>query len=86
MKLASKEWMVAQVKKKFWPRLAWWCGVLIVGLLGGEYIKEGYAFHIEDITNPYSHELYVLILAVIGVISAIISVVSKRKEVSKNGG
>ena len=70
MKLPSKEWMIAQVKKKFWPRLVWWCGVLIVGLLGGEYIKEGYAFHIEDITNPYSHELYVLILAVIGAVSA----------------
>ena len=70
MKLPSKEWMIAQVKKKFWNRLVWWCGVLIVGLIGGERIKEGYWFNTADITNPYSHELYVLILAVIGTVSA----------------
>ena len=86
MRLPSKEWLIAQVKKKFWARLAWWCLVLIAGLIGCEKIKEGYWFNTADLSNPYSHELYVLILAIIGTVSAIISVVSKRKEVSKNGG
>jgi len=89
MKLPSREWLIAQVKKKFWLRLTWWCLVLIAGLIGCEKIKEGYFFNKADMTNPYSHELYVLILAIIGIVSAIISIVSayisKKKEVSKDG-
>jgi len=70
VKTPSREWLTVQVKKKFWARLLWWCLVLIIGLIGGERIKEGYWFDARDLTNPYSHELYVLILAVIGTVSA----------------
>jgi len=73
MKLPSKEWLIAQVKKKFWKRLSWLSFISIVALLGDEAIKEGYILNPADITNPLAHEFWIVILSVVCLTSACIS-------------
>ena len=69
----NKEHIIAEVKKKFWKRLTWFSVIAIAFLIGDEMIKEGYIFNVKDIVNPYSHELYILLFAIVGIVSAYIS-------------
>jgi len=73
MKLPSKEWLVAQIKKNFWKRVSWLSFISIIALLGDEYIKEGYWFNPADVTNPFAHEFWFVILAIVCLVSTYIS-------------
>lgn len=73
MKLPSKEWLITQVKKKFWKRLSWLSFISIVALLGDEAIKEGYILNLTDVTNPFTHEFWIVVLSIVCLISAYIS-------------
>ena len=69
----TREWLLEQIKKKFWDRLAWLSFISIIALLGDEVIKEGYILNPADLTNPFAHELWIVILAVMSIVSAYIS-------------
>jgi len=97
MKLPSKEWLITQVKKKFWKRVSWLSFISLIAVIGDEYIKEGYPFNPADVTNPFSHEFLFVILALISIISTYISnkkttvpnkgkIKSNTKELGKGGG
>ena len=73
MKLPSREWLIAQVKKNFWKRVSWLSFISIVALLGDEAIKEGYILNLSDITDPFAHEFWIMILAVVCLVSTYIS-------------
>ena len=73
MKLPSREWLVAQVKKNFWKRVTRLSVWAIVGLLIDEYAKEGYILNPADLTNPFAHEFWIVIFAVMSIVSAYIS-------------
>ena len=73
MKLPSREWLIAQIKKKFWKRLSWLSFISIVALLGDEAIKEGYILNLTDVTNPLAHEFWIMILAVMCFVSTYVS-------------
>ena len=66
-------YIIQQLKKKFWKRLTLFSVFVIAFLIVDEKIKEGYIFNIKDIVNPYSHELYILLFAIVGIVSAYIS-------------
>jgi len=76
-RLPSKEWMIAQVKKKFWKRLSWLSFIFIVALLGDEVIKEGYILNLTDVTNPFAHEFWIVILSIVCLISVCVSKVRR---------
>jgi len=78
MKLPSKEWLVAQIKKNFWKRVSWLSFISIIAILGDEYIKEGYWFNPADVTSPLAHEFWFVILAIVCLVSTYIS---EKKEV-----
>ena len=82
MKLPSREWLIAQVKKNFWKRVTRLSVWAIVGLLIDEYAKEGYILNPADLTNPFAHEFWIAVLAVVGVVSAYIS--EKREAKNEN--
>ena len=69
MRLPSKEWIIAQIKKNFWKRLNIWLGLAIIGLLLDEHAKEGYAFRFADISSPFNHEFWVVVLSIIFVVN-----------------
>jgi len=71
--MRSKEWLIAQIKKKFWKRLSWLSFISIIALLGDEYIKEGYLFNPADVTNPLAHEFWIIVFIIISVTSTYIS-------------
>jgi len=73
MKLQSKEWLIAQVRKKFWKRLSWLSFISIVALLGDEVIKEGYILNLIDVTNPFTHEFWIIVLSIVCLASACVS-------------
>jgi len=73
MKLPSKEWLIAQVKKNFWKRVSWLSFISIIAILGDEYFKEGYILNLADVTNPLAHEFWIMILAVVCLVSTYIS-------------
>jgi len=82
MKLPSKEQLASQIKKKFWNRLVWFSFISIIALLGDEAIKEGYVLNPADLTNPFAHEFWIAVLAIVGVVSAYIS--EKREAKNEN--
>jgi len=82
MKLPSKEWLIAQIKKNLWKRVTCLSVWAIVGLLIDEYAKEGYILNPADLTNPFAHEFWIVVLAVIGVVSAYVS--EKREARNEN--
>ena len=73
MKLPSKEWLIAQIKKNFWKRVSWLSIWAIVGLLIDEKAKEGYILNPADLANPFAHEFWIVIFAVMSIVSAYIS-------------
>ena len=73
MGLPSKEWIVEQIKKNLPKRLTWLSVWAIVGLLIDEYLKEGYILNPADLANPFAHEFWIAVLAVVGVVSAYVS-------------
>ena len=64
---------MAQVKKNFWKRVSRLSVWAIVGLLIDEYAKEGYILNPADLANPFAHEFWIVILAVMSIVSAYIS-------------
>jgi len=72
MKLPSKEYIIANIKKKFWARLGLLSFVLAVWLVLDEKIKQGYFFHIKEVANPLCHEFWVVVFLLISVISFVI--------------
>ena len=82
MSLPSREWIVEQIKKNLLKRLSWLSVWAIVGLLIDEYLKEGYILNPADLTNPFAHEFWIAVLAVVGVVSAYIS--EKREAKNEN--
>jgi len=75
-------WLYAQIKKNFIQRLSWWSFIAIIALLGDEYFKEGYVFHIKEIANPYCHEFWIVLFAIVSIISALMS--KRRREGNEN--
>jgi len=69
MKLPSKQYIITNIKKKFWKRVSWLSFISIIALLGDEYIKEGYVLNPSDITNPLAHEFWIIVLAIVCIIS-----------------
>ena len=69
MKLPDREWLIAQVKKNFWKRVSRLSVWAIVGLLIDEYTKEGYVLNSADLTNPFAHEFWIAVLAVVCLVS-----------------
>jgi len=65
MRLPTKEWIVTSIKKNFWKRLNIWLGLVVLGLLLDEYAKEDYIFHLADVSSPFSHEFWVVVLSII---------------------
>ncbi|MCD6131824.1 MAG: hypothetical protein J7J61_06970 [Candidatus Hydrothermae bacterium] len=82
MSLPSREWIIEQIKKNLPKRLSWLSVWAIVGLLIDEYAKEGYILNPADLTNPFAHEFWIAVLAIIGVVSAYIS---KKREAEDEG-
>ena len=82
MSLPSREWIVEQIKKNLWKRVTCLSVWAIVGLLIDEYAKEGYILNPADLTNPFAHEFWIAVLAVVGVVSAYIS--EKREAKNEN--
>ena len=72
MKLPSKEWLIAQIKKNFWKRVSWLSFISIVALLGDEYIKEGYFFDINDIPVLGTHENLIIISLLVALVATIL--------------
>ena len=72
MKLPSKEWLLAQVKKKFHIRVSILSLFLAVWLIVDELVKEGYNFHLVEVANPFSHEFWVTVLLLLAAINYII--------------
>ena len=71
--MTNREWLIEQVKKKFWKRLSWLSFISIVALLGDEVIKEGYILNPTDITNPFAHEFWIIVLSIVCLTSAYVS-------------
>ena len=69
----SREWIVEQIKKNLWKRVTCLSIWAIVGLLIDEYAKEGYILNPADLANPFAHEFWIVILAVMSIVSAYIS-------------
>ena len=69
MKLPSKEWLIAQVKKNFWKRVSWLSFISIIAILGDEYFKEGYILNPADVTNPLAHEFWIVVFLLISIVS-----------------
>jgi len=65
--------MITQVKKKFWKRVSWLSFISIIAVLGDEFIKEGHILDPADVTSPFAHEFWVMILAVVCFISTYVS-------------
>ena len=82
MSLPSREWIVEQIKKNLWKRVTCLSVWAIVGLLIDEYAKEGYILNPADLTNPFAHEFWIAVLAIVGVVSAYIS--EKREAKNEN--
>jgi len=82
MKLPSKEWMIAQVKKKFHIRVSILSLFLAVWLIVDELVKEGYDFNPVEVANPFSHEFWVVVLLLLAAINYIIY---RLKGGDKNG-
>ena len=80
--LPDREWIVEQIKKNLPKRLVWLSVWAIVGLLIDEYTKEGYILNPADLTNPFAHEFWIAVLAVVGIVSAYIS--EKREAKNEN--
>ena len=72
MKLPSKEWLIAQIKKNFWKRVSWLSIWAIVGLLIDEKAKEGYILNPTDVTNPLAHEFWIVVFLLISIVSFVI--------------
>jgi len=73
MKLPSKQWLTAQIKKNFWKRVSWLSFISIIAILGDEYIKEGYWFNPADVTSPFAHEFWTIVFIIISIVSTYIS-------------
>ena len=69
MKLPSKQWLIAQIKKNFWKRVSWLSIWAIVGLLIDEKAKEGYILNLTDVTNPLAHEFWIVVFLLISIVS-----------------
>ena len=72
-RLPSKQYIITNIKKKFWKRLSWLSFISIVALLGDEVIKEGYILNLTDVTNPLTHEFWIVVLSIVCLISTYIS-------------
>jgi len=72
MKLPSREYIIANIKKNFWARLSLLSFVLAMWLMLDEKIKQGYFFHIKEVTNLFCHEFWVVVFLLIAVISFVI--------------
>ena len=83
MKPPSKEYIVANIKKKFWVRFSFLSFVLAVWLVLDEKIKQGYFFHLNEASNPLCHEFWVVVLLLI---SAVSYAIHKLKGGDKRGG
>ena len=73
MKLPSREWLIVQMKKKFWKRLSCLSFISVIALLIDEKIKEGYILNPTDITNPFAHEFWIIVLSIVCLVSAYVS-------------
>ena len=69
MKILSKEYIIANIKKNFWARLSLLSFVLAIWLMLDEKIKQGYFFHIKEVANPFCHEFWVVVFLLISIIS-----------------
>lgn len=69
MKLPSRKWIIEQITKNFWKRLSWLSFIVVIYLLGDEYLKEGYLFNPTDLVNPYSHETLAILLTIVAILS-----------------
>ena len=72
-RLPSKQYIITNIKKKFWKRLSWLSLISIIAILGDEYIKEGYLFNPTEATNPYCHEFWIMVFIIISITSTYIS-------------
>jgi len=72
-----KDYALAQLKKKLRSRVVWLFFIIVIYLLGDERIKEGYYFDPSDITNPLSHEFWIIVFSVLTVVS-LLNVVARR--------
>lgn len=71
---------IQDLKRKPWKRGIFWIILFIIGLLGDEYIKEGYLFDPEDVTVYGTHEFLIVLLSVLGVLLCLSRRFSKRRE------
>ena len=67
------EYIIREIKKNFWKRLSWLSFISIVALLGDEVIKEGYILNLTDVTNPFAHEFWIIVLSIVCLTSACVS-------------
>jgi len=65
----TKEYIIENIKKKFWARLSLLSFILAVWLMLDECVKEGYFFRISEITDPAYHEFWVVVLLLVSAIS-----------------
>ena len=77
-----KEYVIANIKKNFWRRLSWIFFATAFVIMGDEYYKEGYLFHLNEVANPLCHEFWVAVFLTLSVLSYTIY---KCKEVKRRG-
>ena len=75
-----KEYIIANIKKNFWRRLSWIFFATAFVIMGDEYYKEGYLFHLNEVANPLCHEFWVAVFLMLSVLSYIIH---KHKEAKR---
>jgi len=78
--MGLKEYIVSNIKKKFWARLSLLSFILAVWTVLDEYVKEGYFFHISEVTNPLCHEFWTAVLLLISAVSYAIHMLRGRRN------
>ena len=59
---------IDDLKKKRRKRVIVWLFGLTCLILADEYIKEGYVFNVRDVLIPGTHEFFVVVLVVVGIL------------------
>lgn len=69
MSLPSREYIIKNIKHKFYIRASILSFILAVWLLIDEKVKEGYFFNPVEVKNPAFHEFWVVVFLLISIIS-----------------
>ena len=69
MRLPSKEYIIKNIKHKFYIRATILSFILAVWLLIDEKVKGGYFFNPAEATNPFCHEFWVVVFLLISIVS-----------------